>query len=178
MTFLTSWLRKRHVVLTAFVAVLAFGLGSAYAAFAANSVTFSACLTPGGTLTKVSITGTASCSQPETVVSWNQVGPTGPAGPSGLSGYQRVVQDEGSLTLVPQNGGPGNSATVYQVNCPDGTKVLGGGVVESSPANFFNIQSSGPVADNSWAVVLVNDTNETATAGDVQAFATCATVAS
>jgi hypothetical protein len=89
-----------------------------------------------------------------------------------------VAQDEGSLTLVPQGSTSGTSAVVYQVACPTGKKVLGGGVIEFGPGNFFNIQSSGPIADDTWAVVLVNDTSETATATDVQAYATCAVVAS
>ena len=63
--------------------------------------------------------------------------------------------------LPPQAPGV-SSASVYEVSYPSGTKVLGGGVIETTPTNFFTIQSSGPLTDTTWAVVLVNDTSEQA----------------
>ena len=84
-----------------------------------------------------------------------------------------MTQDHGTLILAP------NGAAQYIVDCPAGKRVLGGGVIEAIPTvNFFHMQMSGPVSDTSWLVVLVNDTSLTAAAGDVQAYATCAFVAS
>jgi Collagen triple helix repeat (20 copies) len=140
---------------------------------------------PKGDTGATGLTGATGATGPQGLVgpqgpigTTGATGLTGATGPAGLSGYERVVQDKGSLTLVSQGSPQGTSAAVYSIVCPTGKKILGGGVIEFNPGNFFNIQSSGPVADDTWAVVLVNDTNETATAGDVQAYATCAFVAS
>jgi Collagen triple helix repeat (20 copies) len=96
MTFLTSWLApRRRLVALASVSVLALGLGSAYVAFAANPVTFSACLSSGGALTMVSITTTPTCSAGQTLVTWNQVGPTGPVGATGPQGPTGATGPQG-----------------------------------------------------------------------------------
>jgi Collagen triple helix repeat (20 copies) len=107
-------------------------------------------------------------------------GPVGATGPAGLSGYQRVTKNFGRWTFGAA-GSPTESAT-FDIVCPGGKKVLGGGASVNSLSGHPNIvQSGGPIndggADATWLVTLANNSSAPVTVL-VQMAATCASVAS
>ena len=79
---------RLHVTLAfALVAALAFAAGSAFVARADSPVTYYACLAAkGGALYSVNTGAPPACGKSDTVISWNQAGPTGPPGPQGEQG--------------------------------------------------------------------------------------------
>jgi hypothetical protein len=81
------WFAKRaRVGVVALAMVVALGATSAYIGYAATApYTFYSCLA-GGALTRVSISSAPTCSDGQTAVSWNQIGPPGPTGPTGPQG--------------------------------------------------------------------------------------------
>ena len=75
------------VIAAAVAGVVSFGAGAAVEASAtASSVTYQACLSPKGALSKVSGTVMPTCPVGSTSISWNSQGATGPAGPAGPAG--------------------------------------------------------------------------------------------
>ena len=83
------------------------------------SVTFFACLTPGGTLHQVTTDAAQQpvCLPNETAVIWNQVGPQGPAGPQGLQGIQGPPGQNG---VNGTNGVSVTSGPASTLSCPNG----------------------------------------------------------
>ena len=98
------------------------------------------------------------------------VGPQGPAGPpapNGISGWEYVTEGR---TI------PANLVVTWDVNCPSGTKALGGGVSSDalSGGEDVRLRQSAPAgAATGWLVTLANYTGSTYTA---YAWAICAKV--
>ncbi len=68
-------------IAAAVAGVVSFGAGAVVEASATGSnVTYQACLSSKGALSKVSATVTPTCPATATVISWNSTGPAGPAG--------------------------------------------------------------------------------------------------
>jgi hypothetical protein len=97
-------------------------------------------------------------------------GPTGLQGPPGISGWERIVVETNNATLQP------NGAQAFNATCSTGKRVVGGGVVVFNPTFFWTVQSSGPIDDSTWHVVLTNTTANPATANPVAVYAICANV--
>lgn len=110
---------RSRLISSAVIAVAVLGVGGIAGTADSPSVTFSACLTPGGTLHQVTTNATnpPECGPNETAVSWNQVGPQGPAGPQGTQGPQGPQGAQG--TQGPQ--GPQGPAGKDGVNGTNGT---------------------------------------------------------
>ena len=97
-------------------------------------------------------------------------GQTGQQGPPGLSGYVVVVTPVASATTISH----GQSGRVGVV-CPDGKKVLGGGVAHyPENASARVIESTPASGGTGWTALVFNQ----ATAGSFEsyAWATCANV--
>jgi len=116
-------------------------LGSvAFAAIPGSNGVITGCYDKDGKLWVIDAEAGTTCDKKETLVTWNQTGPQGiqgpkgdkgdpgpmgiqgeqgPQGTPGVSGYE-VVRDE-----TPFNSDP---IKVVTVQCPDGKRVLGGGV--------------------------------------------------
>ncbi|CAN5502267.1 hypothetical protein BH24CHL1_BH24CHL1_06950 [soil metagenome] len=77
--------RSLRLLAPALIVFLVLAAGSAAIAQGQSSTMFYACEGPNGTLSQIS-TSEPTCNGNQTLVSWNQVGPTGPAGPQGLQG--------------------------------------------------------------------------------------------
>jgi Collagen triple helix repeat (20 copies) len=96
-------------------------------------------------------------------------GPAGPQGPIGVSGYVVVVTPVSQATTIPK----GQRGRVGVV-CPDGKKVLGGGVAHYPENGIARVVESTPAdTGTGWTALVYND-------GDSQfesyAWATCANV--
>ena len=96
-------------------------------------------------------------------------GPTGAQGPSGISGYQVVVTSVAQATTIPK----GQAGRVGVV-CPQGKKVLGGGVAHYPENGTARVVESTPAdTGTGWTALVFN-------AGDSSfesyAWATCAYV--
>lgn len=95
-------------------------------------------------------------------------GATGPSGANGVSGYQRVS--------VARNV-PANFLAAQSVTCPNGKKVLGGGVQLVSTLTVSQqvktvVHQSYPFNDNVWTVFF---SNTNAVPIDITVWATCVT---
>ena len=106
----------RRVWRTAFVAVLAFGIGSASVAFGLVEGVVEACYNNAtgvlrvATPTKPCLTTTANPAFRETAISWNQQGPQGPEGPQGPAGPQGPQGVPGPQGPQGVPGGQGSAA--------------------------------------------------------------------
>lgn len=174
------------LILAAIIIAAAILGGSVYVASSeSHDVTYHACLY-AGSLSQVSTTPPANCGR-GMPISWNAAGPEGsqgepgpqgeqgepgPEGPSGISGYQKV-----SLSFSNESFEAGQ-ARLFEVPCPAGKNVVGGG------ASLFN--RSGPLAlhvsrpsfnDAGWVAWFINLGSGTATA-TVAVYAICVNVSS
>ena len=77
-------------------------------------------------------------------------GPAGPRGPSGISGWQYLTA---GMNIPPKSG------RTWQVNCPRGTKALGGGVAHANEyKTYTKVMESAPAgAGTGWAASVFND---------------------
>jgi hypothetical protein len=126
----TSLTRLGYVALL----VAATMFGSVFHVYGGSALTvFNGCLTPGGTLIKVSTETSPSCPGTTSAVSWNQQGPAGPPGPAGgLSQISEVTASKtfvvptgvARLSVEAWGGGGGGSA---EVQFPDCISSAGGG---------------------------------------------------
>jgi hypothetical protein len=93
-------------------------------------------------------------------------GPAGPPGPSGISGWEQRISSQG-VDVAPDYGG------YAKVNCPDGKRVVGGGL--GRRGGFWTyITESWPINDGTgWGVTVWNDSPNVAT---IYAWAICASV--
>jgi hypothetical protein len=161
------------------VSVLAFGLGSVVIAYAASPYTFYACLS-GGALTMVNITSAPKCSSGQTLVTWNQVGPTGPtgatgpAGPTGATGPQGPT---GATGLTGATGATGPSGPTGPAGVSSATFAFAQSPLQFAANNAFVKVASKTLAAGNWVVVAT--VNTTALNGkfdpqrDVNADANC-----
>jgi Collagen triple helix repeat (20 copies) len=96
-------------------------------------------------------------------------GPAGAQGPTGVSGYQVVVTSVADATTVPK----GQAGRVGVV-CPQGKKVLGGGVAHYPENGIARVVESTPAdTGTGWTVLVYNDGDS---AFESYAWATCANV--
>jgi Collagen triple helix repeat (20 copies) len=95
-------------------------------------------------------------------------GPPGPQGPSGISGWSYVTQA--------QRISPGVYGR-WSVDCPDGRRALGGGVLSGGPVfATLSVMESGPAdAATGWLAAVRNNGNVTTTE---YVWAICANVTS
>ncbi len=164
---------------------LAIALGTGgVVALASGAVTFSACLTPGGTLTRVTVSpnAPAPCGAQDTAVSWSQAGPPGPKGGPGPQGQPGVSGLQVVVVTAPTGQ---HTATA---SCPVGKTAIGGGASSSveqiDPVNRVDhpLSQSVPVGDPStgwFAKELFGFGQGGATDAPhgLTVFAICATVA-
>ena len=88
-------------------------------------------------------------------------GPTGPQGPAGASGLQYMI----SPLVI-----PAGETETWSADCPDGKKVVGGGVSTDNPY-YARVVESAPLDDGTgWWVGLRNQQGIAVTA---YAWATC-----
>jgi hypothetical protein len=83
-------------------------------------------------------------------------GPEGPAGQNGTDGVSGYKTNRALLLVVPAGG-----EETLQVDCPDGKRILGGGI--SNPITDVYVSQSFPLvarSPNGWVVTLVNPTDE------------------
>jgi uncharacterized repeat protein (TIGR02543 family) len=86
-------------------------------------VTFTGCLTPGGTLTMVT-TGssqTTTCPGGDLLVTWNQIGPLGPAGPQGPQGLLGPTGPQGPTGPAGPQGAKGDTGATGLAGPPGAT---------------------------------------------------------
>jgi Collagen triple helix repeat (20 copies) len=78
------------------------------------------------------------------------IGAAGPRGPSGISGWQYLTA---GMSIPPKSG------RTWQVNCPRGTKALGGGVAHANEyKSYTRVMESAPAgAATGWAASVFND---------------------
>ncbi len=96
-------------------------------------------------------------------------GPTGAQGPSGISGYQVVVTSVAQATTIPK----GQAGRVGVV-CPQGKKVLGGGVAHYPENGIARVVESAPAdTGTGWTALIYNDGDSSF---ESYAWATCANV--
>jgi hypothetical protein len=145
---------KHSVTIVTLVALGAiFGVGIATVLSAGGGDPIHACANPAGQVRIV--TGPGDCKSQETYLTWNVVGPQGPPG---VSGYEIV---EASWALDP------GTANQWQVSCPSGKKVLGGGV--SASVSSAVVFGSRPIGDTAWMGEVYNPTH----AGTMTVYAVC-----
>jgi hypothetical protein len=141
MKWLRNWRAKTAAIFAVIIAVLAVGVGIAYASIPASGGTIDGCYktsNPGqGAL--IVIDSSATCPSGTTALNWNQTGPQGPAGPSGVSGY--VVEHQTFTVYGVGVSGTGLNTDVF---CPSGDSVLGGGYDVYSAPNI-SVVASRPV---------------------------------
>src|SRR5437588_4525388 len=93
-------LRLLRLLAPALVAALAFAAGFALEAHATTPVAYTGCLNSAtGALYAVTTAGTPlrPCFAGDTIVSWNQLGPTGPQGPQGAAGPRGPAGPTGGM---------------------------------------------------------------------------------
>jgi hypothetical protein len=96
-------------------------------------------------------------------------GPTGAQGPSGISGYVVVVTPVANATTI-ASGQTGRVGVV----CPDGRRVLGGGVAHYPENGSARVVESTPAdTGTGWTALVYNGGNS---AFESYAWATCANV--
>ncbi len=96
-------------------------------------------------------------------------GPAGPQGPIGVSGYVVVVTPVSQATTIPK----GQAGRVGVV-CPDGKKVLGGGVAHYPENVTARVVESTPAdTGTGWTALVFNDGESSF---ESYAWATCANV--
>ena len=96
-------------------------------------------------------------------------GPTGAQGPSGISGYQVVVTPVAEATTIPK----GQAGRVGVV-CPQGKRVLGGGVAHYPENGIARVVESTPAdTGTGWTALVYNDGDSSF---ESYAWATCAFV--
>jgi hypothetical protein len=146
----------------------------------------------------------ANCAGTETPITWNQAGPKGdpgPAGPQGDTGPAGPEGPQGEPGPAGQQGeqgvpGPPGSIGGYQivkhtegtpstplplvafVECPDGTKVLGGGAAIAGSASEESVLSSSRPLDDGdgWGASTELLEPGTLVTGTVTVWAICADV--
>jgi hypothetical protein len=94
-------------------------------------------------------------------------GPAGPQGAPGLAGLE-IVKVQGPLSS--------DSSRLTTVTCPAGKKVVGGGGQVVGGAGDVALDESYPLNATAWRAVA-NETNATAAAWFLSAYAVCATAA-
>ena len=93
-------------------------------------------------------------------------GEAGPGGPAGLAGYERRVEQ----VNVP----PNQVARNYEISCPAGKAVLGGGYdLTTQGLENLTVYQSLPTSDTTWRLRIENSTGATTA---IQLHATCASV--
>jgi hypothetical protein len=132
-------LTKRIAVaaMVAFAAGLA-AAGVATATTTPRATTYTACVTTGGQLYKVTVNGTPKCSGSDRTITWNAMGPrgyTGPIGPRGKQGPAGPVGPTGTTgyatTVIVSNGDSGTAS----LELPTGNYILGGADDSIGPCN-------------------------------------------
>jgi hypothetical protein len=94
-------------------------------------------------------------------------GPQGPQGPVGVSGYVVVVTPVSDATAIPKD-----QAGRVGVVCPQGKKVLGGGVAHYPENGSARVVESAPAdTGTGWSVLVYNDGGSQF---ESYAWATCA----
>lgn len=121
---------KRKIVLfVTFIAALAVGAGVADAI--PNQGVIHGCFkTIDGKLRVIDPNAGDSCSQSETSLDWNQIGPVGPTGatgPQGLQGIQGVAGPTGPQGLQGIQGPPGPSGTSHAYSSSAVIATINGG---------------------------------------------------
>ena len=108
---------------------------------------------------------------PATLGAVGPAGPPGPQGPAGLAGYQRIQQQVSLPT--------GGQTKTYQVQCPGGKSVLGGGYAlsRSQDVDDVSVVESTATSDSIWEVRMRNTTGQSPK-GTATLTAVCATVSS
>jgi collagen triple helix repeat protein len=127
-----------------------------------SPVTFTGCLSVGGTLQMVTINPgqTTTCPNGDTLVTWNQIGPQGPAGPQGPQGPVGPVGPQGPTGPVGPTGPQGTQGLPGPQGAAgaNGNTVLSGtGAPPNSVGNngdfYIDTAASvlyGPKANGSW----------------------------
>lgn len=106
---------------------------------------------------------------------------TGPAGPSGPAGPAGAAGTPGAPGLAALEIVSGESATnsvtkQFDISCPAGKKLIGGGGQVFNAGGFAALDESYPVNDTTWRVTAY-EINPTAVNWKVIGYASCATVA-
>lgn len=102
--------RARRVLTPALIVALMLAVGTTIVASGNGpGDTYVACLTPSGNLTHVFVNPdeTPACKPNQTLISWNQIGPSGPQGPEGQPGPQVNQGSQGTQGEVGQPGPAG-----------------------------------------------------------------------
>ncbi len=151
--------RARHFMLVAGVAsalAVVFAAGSFLTALSSPStVTYSACakrpiglpasiasMTLNGGLYNVTSNGTPTCASGDTLISWNQIGPTGPQGPTGETGAT------GATGLTGPTGGQG-------IQGPTGSQGATGAQGTAGVSHAYSVRQEGAVSiDNPGGTVV------------------------
>ena len=94
-------------------------------------------------------------------------GPAGPTGPPGISGYA-LVEKSASTT---------SSFLAVQVNCPSGTRPLGGGGGTPTPGAGVSVRNSFPVGGSQPGWLVVAEAKTPGTGWSYEVDAVCAAVA-
>jgi hypothetical protein len=163
-------------VLLAIAALVAAGMGIAYASIPDSSGVIHACYQSppphhGANLQVIDTDNGGSCGGGMVALTWNQTGPQGPPGPepSGALVNLHIVQATTVLT-------PGGT-DFARANCPSGEVATGGGFSTSGDPGLEPVESSTGANSNGVAVGWdVEATNNTSQDQNVTAQAECAQV--
>lgn len=157
---------KSPVVVALASALLTAGLVGGVAIAQTGPSVITACVEENSGNVRI-VSSASDCKRSETSTSWNQQGPQGEPGTDGRDGVSGWIRVEGPRSSVP----PGTYGTTF-AECPEGTKVLGGGyVVEPDPSVV--VYADYPGSANKWRVEVFNDHDTYHK--DIGAFAICAT---
>lgn len=172
--------RGLGVAVAGAVAVFALG-GVAYATIPSADGVITTCYVKSGGTLRVIDASVTECRGSESMLTWSiagvagEDGADGAPGADGVSGYDLITNDRSLEGVTSSFGG-------LTVNCPAGTKVLGGGgafvSTTGAPAATSGnvILSSAPKADSSGWTIFYNATTISTSLGSVRVYATCATV--
>ena len=168
----------RRVSLIAGISLLTLMVAGAVQASTNPTVYYACVLNKVGTIRMISSSQT--CSQYETLITWNSVGPQGPAGPQGPQGDTGPAGPQGpqgpagiSHFVRVQENLPTDQNGFVSIACPSGLTVLGGGaqLVDSQ----YTLKGSEPSGDG-WAAQITSLTGGSVANVTVFLYATCATV--
>lgn len=158
--------RLGRVVLAVVMLAAGVGIGTGAMVVAQNNGTvYYACVNNGsGTIKMISETGT--CQGSDMRIVWNQQGPqgetgdqgpqgvpgvAGPQGSPGVSGYVRHSQRHEDVTFSP------GGWRYFDVDCPAGKKVVGGGGTPYNVDGGHLIVVNGTAhQDNRWSIKVLN----------------------
>jgi hypothetical protein len=108
-------------------------------------------------------------------------GPQGPQGEKGDKGDKGATGDKGApgisrYTIVEKTSSTKNSSMGVQVNCPAGTRALGGGGGTQTPGAGVTVRNSFPVTGTTPGWLVVVDAKTPGSGWNYKVMAVCAAV--